>query len=894
MTRPIWRDTNVLAPAAVLFGIMTAHTVLETARDALLLAKLGPQVLAWAYLAIAAAALVAVTAFRRWGKLRDPRRMLIGFLVVAACGTATISALIASTRSIVFVLYVWTGLVATLVVPSFWTMIDRSLRIAEAKRVFAVIGAGGTLGAMFGSALAAALGRVVATHHLVTVGAFAFGLATIAAITLAPRRLYEPRPTHSERSDRSESPEGSMIRRPRRYVRWMIALGLVSTVTVTLGDLTFKRVIAEQLDPGDLASVFGAIYTGLNVLSLVVQLALTPRLLARLGVGGALVVLPLILVTTAVGFAMTGTVIAIVALKLGDGGLRHSLHRVASEILYLPMSADIRDGAKPIADALGHRGGQALAALLVFAVAAAGAGSAVLALVSAAVGIVWLFVITIVRRLYMQQFRDTLKAGEIHRQVRVPELDATSVELLVESLSSPDEAEALAALDLLSRRGGRIPALVLYHPAQGVVRRALALLAGNVRPEVERVLAHLFEHADAQIRAGALAAASRLGFHHEHVVAALDDPNAEVRAAALVSVAADPDHAAVSRAGIATLLAGSTSDRIALARAIGSTRSDRFRVTLEELLARREPPVMRLVLGVLARAPEHADLDRLLLLLQDPHVRGDTRRVFLAAGEPGLDRLIAALDDPRTPLPVQRHLPRTISRFRSRKAAAALVERLAREPDGITEFKILRALGRMRSDNPRLPINNDIIRNYARRGIADAARYTTLRDRLDAEHVERPSPGSQLLGEILAEKRQYAIEHVFRALGILQPRAGLRSVHDAITSSDGDRRAAAREVLEHLVRSEIRIPLLALLDDLPHEVRRARLGPLAAGPFATYEAFVGALLSDPSASLRCIAAHHVGERHLIALRPDLARLRSIAGPPLVVHAFEQAIARLDG
>ena len=52
-----------------------------------------------------------------------------------------------------------------------------------------------------------------------------------------------------------------------------------------------------------------------------------------------------------------------------------------------------------------------------------------------------------------------------------------------------------------------------------------------------------------------------------------------------------------------------------------------------------------------------------------------------------------------------------------------------------------------------------------------------------------------------------------------------------------------------------------------------------------------ALLDDPSDSLRCIAAHHVAERRLVALRPHLARLSPAS--PLVTQAFDQAIARLD-
>jgi hypothetical protein len=299
----------------VLFGIMTAHTILETARDALFLAKLGPDRLAWAYLAIAGTALLAITAFRRWGKLRDPRRMLIGFLTVGVVGTSAIATTITLAPSISFVLYVWTGLIATLVVPSFWTMIDRSLRIAEAKRVFAVIGAGGTLGAMVGSAIAGGLGHLVAAHHLVTVGAFAFGAATIAAIALAPRALGEPSLVRPRRS------EATRTVRPDRYVRWMFAIGLVSTVTLTRRSDVQARDRSSSTQRSAVA--FGTIYTGLNVLARD-QLGLAT--LARTAGRAAPVRAAADPVASATGFALTGTDRDRGA-QAGDGGLRHSLSR---------------------------------------------------------------------------------------------------------------------------------------------------------------------------------------------------------------------------------------------------------------------------------------------------------------------------------------------------------------------------------------------------------------------------------------------------------------------------------------------------------------------------------------------------------------------------------------
>jgi AAA family ATP:ADP antiporter len=871
-----------LAPAFVLFSILVAHAVLETARDALFLARLGPQHLASAYLAMAGCAVAAVLIVRGLG-VRDPRGMLIRFLVCAAAGTAVLAAAITSSGSAVFVFYVWTGFIITLVVPSFWAAIDRISRVAEAKRVFGMIGAGGVLGAMTGSAIAGLLGRAIAAQHLVTVGAIAFALATVVAAALVPRLSLDDPPVRPPRAE-------ALSYRSRRYVALLLAVGLVSTTALTLGDLTFKRVLAERLAVDNLATAFGAIYTGLNALGLAIQLLVTPRLLARRGVGVTLTVLPAIIIATALGFTLTGAMVAVIALKLGDGGLRHSLHRVSSEILYLPVPTAVRDGGKLVADAIGQRGGQAVAALIALMLASLGATARITGAVTVLIGVGWLLAIARARRAYVAQFRDTLQAGEIQRDVALPQLDADSLGLLSELLSSPNEVEALAALDLLARRA-RVPVHAFDHPSDAVVHRALALLDGELPPELGDVLGRLRAHANPELRAAALAASTRAEFDRELLEHALDDRDPQVRAAALVGLAARDGDTPAMVEGIGALAAGSTEERLALVKAIGFSPTVQFRPVLYNVLAHGELPVIRQVLHVLAHNPALAELDRVLGLLEDPRLRADVRRVFIAVGRPGLDRLIRALDDPQTSPNLRRHLPRTISRFHSEAAAAALVTRLSREPDGGSEFKILRALGRMRADQPGLLIERAPVRDYVVRAVADAARYATFGDQL-AMFDDRASPMGQLIGELLTEKRRTAIERAFRGLGILHPRAGLRSVHDALMRGDEVRRSAAREIVEAVVGSELRPALLAVVDDLSPEQRRARLGRLAPGPFASYEALAATLLADPSESLRCVVAYHVAELRLITLRAELERLRPSLGRPFVVHAFDQAMARL--
>ena len=82
---------SVLPPAIVLFLVMIAHAILETARDALFLTKLGPDRLGWAYVAIAAVALVAVMVVRSFRGVREARAMLLAFLLLATAGTAVLA-----------------------------------------------------------------------------------------------------------------------------------------------------------------------------------------------------------------------------------------------------------------------------------------------------------------------------------------------------------------------------------------------------------------------------------------------------------------------------------------------------------------------------------------------------------------------------------------------------------------------------------------------------------------------------------------------------------------------------------------------------------------------------------------------------------------------------------
>jgi ATP/ADP translocase len=872
---------RILRPASVLFLAMVAHAILETARDALFLAQIGADRLGWAYVAIAGTALVAVVAMRRWSKQRGARAMLLAFLLIASVGTLALAVSLTASPWAAFVLYVWTGTIATLVVPAFWLVIARDVQIGDAKKRVAAIAAGGGLGALVGSAIASLAGMVLDPRFLVVAGGVGFALAAISV-----RGLPAARPVATvDAAEVVEPPLGDAG--SWRYAGLLLLLAVISTVTLTIGDLMFKRLMVERIPGDQLATVFGAMYTGLNIIALVIQLAVTPRLLDRIGVGSALAVLPAIVLVTSLGFVLTGAAVAVFALKLADGGMRNSVYRVVTEIMFVPLPTAVRERAKPLVEVFGQRGGQALAAAIVLVLASTGIGGTWSLAIATTVSVVlWMITVGLTRRAYVRRFRDKLDRAGIHRDTRIPELDERSIQLLHAALSSPDEREALAALDLLAERGEHIPALVLYHPSAAVVHHALSRLEGELRPDVARVLAQLVANPDPQLRAAALSASSRTKLHREQMIASLHDPEPEVRAAAIVGLAA-LECGKDAETALLAMRDGTTTERAALAHAIARAPSEPFRALLLQLASRREAAVIRHVLHAWEVAPELADVHALLRLLEDPHVRGDARRVFLAGGSRYFEDLLAALDDPRLPLGVRRHLPRTISRFASPLGARALVARLPREPDGATEFKILRALGRMRADDPKLAIDEVTVHSYARRATEDAVRYARLAESLAIHAPRERTPGFELLEELLLEKRQHAIERVFRALGIMFPRDDLRSLHDALVSESSDHRDAAREILEDLLPVDERTPLFAAI-----EGRSGMSGDRLRELYPAYSDVIAALLSDPSVSLRCVAAHHVAERQLFELRGDLVRLGPSSASELVTSAYAQALARL--
>ena len=868
---------NLLIGFASLMMVMLAHALGETARDTLFLTGLSADRLPWAYLTIAGLALVVVRVNNRllnW--VRDKRRLLSGTMFLAAAVDLGFWFwLEGDPVGRAFTLYVWCGLFATITVVQVWLLLDDVVHIGQAKRIFGPIAAGGVVGALLGSALAERLMDLeLAPRHLMLAAAVALLVGAAIPLRWRPSELG----THSEEPPLpTDVAHGFRTLLGHSYLRRLLMLVLLSTLTLTGVDYVFKSAVDEFVPQYNLGTFFARFYLVLNAIALVVQLFVSGRLLRIFGVSRTLYLLPVLILAGTVGFALIPAIIPAVLLKGADGALRHSLHRTATEVLYLPVTRALRERFKAIIDGVGQRGGQAIASMAILAATYLGANLAVIAAAVGVLATIWIVGLVGLKKPYLALFRQSLRGGA-DIQSAMLQLDLHTLEGLLAALNSDRDEEVLVAVDLFAHhdRIDLLPSLLLYHPSKEVALRALEVFAHHGDPRFVPTARRLLRKGDPEVRAAAIRAIMGVEAAPQILEVALDDDSAAVRATALVGMLSHGygDGEELQRRLSRALVEGSEEVRTELAQAVRHSGDSRFSDLLETLLADPSVEVRREAALAVAAIPEERFLPTLVGLLVNSELRAPARKAMVAMGNPALRHLEEALRDRSLPRKLRRHIPRTIHRFHQQEAMDILQYQLAEETDGAVRFKILRALGRLRADHPDLRIDDELIADLQERTLRRATtigHFRVLLERGQEEQPERRTVGGDLLVASLREKEINALERVFRMQHARQPQDTYQLYWRGLQSKDKARRAVSRELVSHAFPGKIGEVVMALTDENPAE-RRVELAAEALGmelePLP-YEKVLEELIDDVSEALRSLTAYHIAELGLTDLEPQL-------------------------
>jgi CRP-like cAMP-binding protein len=876
-------EGRVFAWGALTLGLLGAAEVsLRNVAETLFIKRVGVEHLPGVFLVNDLLLTLATLGLAGVAARADRLRMLPRVLAAMGAALLPLWALAhADLRASFALLLLASKLVPAFALIVFWIAMGDLLHGRQAKRLFAPMLAGVTVGTLAGSFASEPLGRALGVAGLLPVSG---GLLLLAAGAALPLRGLRPRLERARRPPAAALPRGGLAAFPALWresglFRLLCVIAAASGILAPMLYWEFSyladRATAGPGGEARLLAFYASFRGWISLGVLAAQLFATSGLFRRLGIPLAATIPPLVYLAgfgaLSLEMGLAAGVAAMAATQVQD----KAVHDPALRVLMSLFPESIRSRASAILEGPVKRGGGAVGNLLVINALAAGSavwvGHAALPLALA-----WLAAVLTLWRLYPHLLlRTAAQRGRRDPALGDAELlDRATLRALSSELASPDPARARAALALVAEAPAELAAGAFASalaPAPAAFRPALVAALDRVleasatepiaSPEAARALEGLLEAPGAlgaRERADLVQAYGRLAGHVRDaasLVRALGDPSPAVRLAAL---------AATARGGPAHERAELDA---AIARGLASADEEERRTAREECrwLLLAEPPEE----GFDAR------LASLAALLDAPEPRAAAAEAIAeVAGRHGArsagaaGAMLAHRDDPEPRL--RAALLRYVGSAGLAEHAGWLVEHLgeAREEWAEAAREALRALG---------PACADVLLRelaWGRRGAQpdllelvrelDVGRplLATLYER-DLAAVERDLLHVAALGDRerfaivsqrLAERVDEGLHAALRLLAALRDEERIARLGELLHFARGGRRhAILLEALESLLGPEERSRLMPLLEG-GNLAERGRLAARALGtPVPRLDEAVAALRADPEELARLLA-----------------------------------------
>lgn len=869
---------------AYLLGASALFILGRTVRDTLFLSRYPLSALPWMFVAYGVASAIAVAAY---GRLADKLARHWQVALWAGIGIATYLGTWLAIRFgwtwIYPTFYVWSEIAGNLFIVQFWTLANDLHDARAAKRLFGTIGSARLLGVVLVGTTTGAIVRAVGTEPLLFV---LCGLMLVLA-TLAFVLRTEPRPVQGTKAAES-APRGKtpgVFANP--YVRVLAVMILLAFAALTIGDYQFKAIARASYREDALAQFFSLFYAVVGVASFLFQILITPRLLARWGVGWGMRIMPLVF--GGASGALLGLPLLPVAciMKFADNGLQYTIHDTTLQALYVPFAPQTKARTRAFLDAivkpLAYGGGGVALALLAPHLATYELSWITLPLV-----LVWLALIPLVRRRYLAALQGTLGARGALALGEEPHLDSDGRRALLEVLEKGDPRLALVALEQLSKEHptavSGLLARLAAHPDPDLRTAALdrlPALPGAATAIARTALTDPVE----EVRAAAARAYAQMARDEsvDLLTERLHDPARSVRVATLSGLLAHGgvEGGIVGGARMAALLhAGTAGAREEAALALGPLGHAGFR-PLRGLLVDTDPGVRRAALRAARGVRDPRLIPLLLPALRSPGTRAVAGEALVAIGAPAVEPLSDLLRGESTPRDLRLAAPRLLREIADPRAYERLRALVSAE-DSHLRLRIYAALSRLRKSLGRPAEPAAWLEPLLRQEMTDAL------TNLAGWEAARSDYETTLLAEEFAFRQERSARRVLRLLELRYPRGPLQTVRACL--GDRGRRANALEVLDTLLDADLRPLVMPFFDDRPTRERLAELNHvLPAMPDA--DEFMRLQCRHPNPYAAFVALDALGRRRdrpLLALAE--ARLALEHSDPLVREAALRVLA----
>ncbi len=271
------------------------------------------------------------------------------------------------------VFFIWVSVFNLFAVSVFWALIVDVFDTRRGKRLFGLLAAAATVGAIAGSAMTALLARHLSTSTLLVLSALLVQVSVFSAVRLSRRgeRLKTPCSEPGVRSEPVKKGENALtpllagIRQTLKSPYLLGICGYILFYSVTSTLLYFQQATIVKQAFGNEAqrtAFFASVDLAINILTLLCQLTVTGKIISRFGTPYTLALLPLVSI---VGFAWLGwapSLTILVGFTILRRAINFAVARPSREILFTVVSKQEKYHAKVFIDTLVYRAGDQIGA----------------------------------------------------------------------------------------------------------------------------------------------------------------------------------------------------------------------------------------------------------------------------------------------------------------------------------------------------------------------------------------------------------------------------------------------------------------------------------------------------------------------------------------------------
>lgn len=360
-----------------IFSLLCAYYIIRPIRDTIS-TVVGAQTLPWLFSAVLLSMLLLQWPYNFLSQ-RLPRERFIAYSYHFCSAVLLLFAALfllpggLNNRWVGRVFFIWVSVFNLFAVSVFWALIVDVFDTRRGKRLFGLLAAAATVGAIAGSAMTALLARHLSTSALLALSALLVQISVFSAVRLSRRgeRLKSPPIETGEPTASAKKPESALtpllagIRQTLKSPYLLGICGYILFYSVTSTLLYFQQAAIVKQAFGNEAqrtAFFASVDLAINILTLLCQLSVTGKVISRFGTPYTLALLPLVSI---LGFAWLGwapSLTILVGFTILRRAINFAVARPSREILFTVVSKQEKYHAKVFIDTLIYRAGDQLGA----------------------------------------------------------------------------------------------------------------------------------------------------------------------------------------------------------------------------------------------------------------------------------------------------------------------------------------------------------------------------------------------------------------------------------------------------------------------------------------------------------------------------------------------------